>query len=71
MKTRSVLTCSKLDSEMGDLLDRMFDRKGYHVEINPGNVIMPENYMKIGQDILDMEVQDSDVWICSYPRTGE
>lgn len=41
------------------------------VEINPGKVILPADYMTIGQDILDMEVRESDVWMCSYPRTGK
>lgn len=71
MKTKPVLTFSKLDPEAGEVLDRMFDKKDCMWEINPGRVILPADYMTIGQDILDMEVKDSDVWMCSYPRTGE
>ncbi|KAJ2941483.1 hypothetical protein O0L34_g14530 [Tuta absoluta] len=70
MKTRPSLTFSKLDAETGTLLDRMFEKKDCMVEINPGRVILPADYMTIGQDILDMEVLEDDVWMCSYPRTG-
>ncbi|CAH0597698.1 unnamed protein product [Chrysodeixis includens] len=70
MRTRPVLTFSKLDPETGELLDRMFDKEDCMVEINPGRVILPADYMTIGQDILDMEIHDTDVWMCSYPRTG-
>lgn len=71
MKSKPLLTFSKLDPETGDMLDRMFEKQDCMVEINPGKVILPADYMTIGQDILDMEVLDSDVWMCSYPRTGE
>lgn len=71
MKTKPSLTFSKLDPETGVLLDRMFEKKDCMMEINPGRVILPADYMTIGQDILDMEVLESDVWMCSYPRTGE
>lgn len=71
MRSKPQLTFSKLDEETGMLLDKMFKKKDCMVEINPGRVILPADYMTIGQDILDMEVRDSDVWMCSYPRTGE
>ncbi|XP_063369015.1 luciferin sulfotransferase [Cydia amplana] len=70
MRVKPNLTFSKLDKETGELLDRMFEKKDCMVEINPGRVILPADYMTIGQDILDMEVLENDVWMCSYPRTG-
>lgn len=71
MKTKPNLNFSKLDPEAGGMLDTMFDKKDCMVEINPGKVVLPADYMAIGQDILDMEVLDTDVWMCSYPRTGK
>lgn len=71
MKTAPNLTFSKLDPETGEILDRLFEKKDCMIEINPGRVILPAGYMDIGQDIMDMEVLDSDVWMCSYPRTGK
>lgn len=71
MRTKPVLTFSKLDEETGEMLDRMFEKKDCMVEINPGRVILPADYMTIGQHILDMEVLEDDVWMCSYPRTGK
>ncbi|XP_048001533.1 luciferin sulfotransferase [Leguminivora glycinivorella] len=70
MRVKPNLSFSKLDNETGELLDRMFEKKDCMVEINPGRVILPADYMTIGQDILDMEVLENDVWMCSYPRTG-
>ncbi|KAL4708479.1 hypothetical protein ACJJTC_014087 [Scirpophaga incertulas] len=70
MRSKPQLTFCKLDSETGDTLDRMFEKKDCMVEINPGKVILPVDYVNIGQDILDMEVLPDDVWMCSYPRTG-
>lgn len=71
MRTKPNLTFSKLDKETGAKLDRMFEKEDCMVEINPGRVILPADYMNIGQDILDMEVLEDDVWMCSYPRTGK
>ncbi|KOB52376.1 Uncharacterized protein OBRU01_24947, partial [Operophtera brumata] len=61
MKTKPQLTFSKLDEETGSLLDRMFEKKDCMMEINPGRVILPADYMTIGQDILDMEWHDESV----------
>lgn len=71
MRTTPKLTFSKLDEETGSKLDQMFEKKDCMVEINPGHVILPADYMTIGQEILDMEVLESDVWMLSYPRTGK
>lgn len=71
MKTAPNLTSSKLDPETGEILDRLFDKRDSMIEINPGRVVLPARYMDIGQDIMDMEVLNSDVWMCSYPRTGK
>lgn len=71
MKTVPELKFSKLDPETGEILDRLFEKKDCMIEINPGRVILPADYTDIGQDIVDMEVLNSDVWMCSYPRTGK
>ncbi|XP_073967679.1 luciferin sulfotransferase-like [Choristoneura fumiferana] len=70
MRVKPDLTFSKLDEETGGQLDKMFNKKDCMVEINPGRVVLPADYMTIGEDILNMEVLDTDVWMCSYPRTG-
>ncbi|KAI8427455.1 hypothetical protein MSG28_001991 [Choristoneura fumiferana] len=71
MRVKPDLTFSKLDEETGGQLDKMFNKKDCMVEINPGRVVLPADYMTIGEDILNMEVLDTDVWMCSYPRTVE
>lgn len=71
MRTKAELSFSKLDNETGETLDRMFEKKDCMIEVNPSRTILPTDYMNIGQDILDMQVLDNDVWMCSYPRTGK
>ncbi|XP_041985138.1 luciferin sulfotransferase [Aricia agestis] len=70
MKTKPNITFSKITDEAGELLDKMFGKKDCMVEINPGRVILPADFISIGNAILDAEVYDDDVWMCSYPRTG-
>ncbi|XP_067007721.2 luciferin sulfotransferase [Anabrus simplex] len=40
------------------------------MEVNPGRVLLPHDYRRIGELILDMEIRKDDVVLVSYPRTG-
>ncbi|KAL1139429.1 hypothetical protein AAG570_006413 [Ranatra chinensis] len=31
---------------------------------------MPDHYREFGESLLDFEVRDDDVWVCSFPKTG-
>ncbi|CAH0401653.1 unnamed protein product [Chilo suppressalis] len=70
MRTKTQLTFKKVDSKYGEVLDRMFGKKDSMTIVNPSRTLLPADYIKIGQDILEMEVLEDDVWMCSYPRTG-
>jgi hypothetical protein len=52
-------------------LDQMFNRHQCLIEVNPGRVLVPQKYKELGLCIRAMEVRPSDVWIISYPRTGD
>jgi hypothetical protein len=49
----------------------MFNRQNCLIEVNPGRMLLPEKYKELGDRIRAMEVRPSDVWVVSYPRTGD
>lgn len=60
-----------MDSRVSRILDESFVtefRNGY-VKVN--GFVLPMYFKEFGQRILDMDVRDDDVWVCSYPKTGE
>lgn len=42
-------------------------RTGY---ITVDGVCLPEYYAKFADAIENLEVRDDDVWVCSFPKTG-
>lgn len=64
------VTCSPLGGTVGDKLDSFFQRKNCFIEVNPGHVIMPKKYQDIADEIINCQVRSDDVWMISYPRTG-
>lgn len=67
----SKIYCTPLRGPFGEKLDKCFRRENGFVEVNPGNVIMPRKYSEICDEIIDSRVRKDDVWMISYPRTGE
>lgn len=67
----SKIYCTPLRGPFGEKLDKFFRRENGFVEVNPGNVIMPRKYSEICEEIIDSHVRKDDVWMVSYPRTGE
>lgn len=65
------LTFETLQGPFGEKADRYFGLKGSLVEVTPGKCLMPPLFEKIGQEVLDAEVREDDVWLISYPRTGK
>lgn len=70
MKQKPQITFNAITGKAKELLDNMFEKKDCFIEVNPGSVVLPSDFELIGQDILDLPIFDTDVWICSYPRTG-
>lgn len=58
------------DKELDKILTEKFTnvfRKGYaQVE----GFTMPLRYLDLKDEILDLEINEEDVWICSFPKTG-
>ncbi|KAL1449724.1 hypothetical protein WDU94_002204 [Cyamophila willieti] len=58
------------DSDATRILNNQFIssfRTGY---IRCKGVCMPEYYKEFAEDIINMDVRDDDVWVCSFPKTG-
>ncbi|KAI5694330.1 hypothetical protein M8J75_015161 [Diaphorina citri] len=58
------------ETEIGKLLRSKFTcsfRTGY---VRCKGVCMPEYYVNFAEDIINMDVRDDDVWVCSFPKTG-
>lgn len=71
MKTKTTsITYKELDKETAEKLDIMFQKKNSMIEVNPSKAILPTAFRLIGEDILNLPIHESDVWLCSYPRTG-
>lgn len=65
------LTYSTIDGKYGEKLDRMFDVKNSFIRVEPGRCVLPPHYALFGPKIRDMEIREDDVWMVSYPRTGQ
>lgn len=73
MKREEILNIFKMlieDQELDMILKRDFTsryRKGY---VNAEGVTMPEQYLEIKDGIDNWNVKEEDVWICSFPKSG-
>lgn len=67
----SKIYCTPQRGPIGEKLDKFFRRENGFVDVNPGNVIMPRKYAEICEEIIESNVRKDDVWMISYPRTGE
>ena len=65
------LTFSTVEGPIGEKLDEMFKVKTSFLRVNPGRCLLPPQYVFIAKRIRDLEIRYDDVWIVSYPRTGE
>lgn len=63
-------TRTPLTGKYAKKLDEIFGVPNSFYEYNPGKFVMPPFFMEITQKILDSEVREDDVWLISYPRTG-
>lgn len=68
---RTKLEYVKLVGDDAEKLFTLFGVEGCLVEVNPGRVLLPPKYEEIGERILDLPVLPDDVWLVSYPRTGQ
>ena len=65
------ITYEPLDGDVAERIDNLFGHKNCLIEVNPGKVLMPPRYEEIGDRIRSLDVRPDDVWVVSYPRTGE
>lgn len=61
---------NNLEEEFRKKLDELFGVENCLIEVNPGKVLLPPKYREIGERIFNLKVRSDDVWLVSYPRTG-
>ncbi|CAD6225909.1 GSCOCG00005789001-RA-CDS [Cotesia congregata] len=64
------LKFTTVEGKVGATLDRMFGVQTSFLRVEPGNCLLPPQYVTLGKKIRDMEIYPDDVWMVSYPRTG-
>uniref|UniRef100_A0A1A9W5Q1 Sulfotransferase domain-containing protein n=1 Tax=Glossina brevipalpis TaxID=37001 RepID=A0A1A9W5Q1_9MUSC len=64
------LKYKELDKDIAERIDAMFPKKNCFISVSPGNVILPRQFMNIGESIRNLKTYPDDVWLVSYPRTG-
>ncbi|XP_003704743.2 sulfotransferase 2 [Megachile rotundata] len=67
---RKPITFMTMEGDTGERLDRMFGVKSSFLRVQPGNCLLPPQFVFYGTRIRDMEIYEDDVWMVSYPRTG-
>lgn len=71
MSNKKSLTFTTVEGDVGEKLDKMYGVKPSFLRVEPGNCLLPPQFVFHGTKIRDMEVYDDDVWMVSYPRTGK
>lgn len=69
--TDEKLVYESLDAESNQVLQQYFDisfRKAY---VKCKGHVVPEYFQHLGDKIRQMDVRDDDIWMCTYPRTGQ
>jgi len=62
---------STIENENGRKLDEMFGVKPSFLKVQPGNCLLPLQFVFYAQKIRDLTIYEDDVWMISYPRTGK
>lgn len=59
-----------IEGDVGQRMDKMFGVKSSFLRVEPGHCLLPPQFVFYGTKIRDMEIYEDDVWLVSYPRTG-
>ncbi|CAK1545179.1 unnamed protein product [Leptosia nina] len=67
----NALVVNELDAETKEMLKKHFTgERGGFVRMGPKGYIVTERYKEMAEDIYDMEIRPSDVWVVTYARSG-
>lgn len=61
---------STVEDEKGEKLDEMFGVKPSFLKVLPSHCLLPPKIVFYAQKIRDLTVYEDDIWMISYPRTG-
>lgn len=60
----------KLTGHYANMLDKSFGVKDSLFEFGSSGCLLPLWHQSFAQRIIDAEVREDDVWLISYPKTG-
>lgn len=58
------------NNDINDLIQRTCVSGGYGPYINYNGCFITERYEKFASEIENFEVNDSDIWVSSFPKAG-
>lgn len=64
------LIFTTIEGDIAHKLDTMFNVKNDFLRVEPGHSLLPRLFVYEGVKIRDMDVYEDDVWMVSFPRTG-
>ncbi|XP_018573177.1 sulfotransferase family cytosolic 1B member 1-like [Anoplophora glabripennis] len=58
------------DADLDEVLRKYFTSKFRSGYVTAKGVTMPERFAEMQEEIYNLEVNENDVWVCSFPKTG-
>lgn len=65
------LEYTKLEGETVPYLEKYFISKFRTGYVKCKGTVVPEYYKNFGDKIMELEIRDSDTWVCSFPKSGK
>lgn len=70
-KVKMSYEVKKISGQYADMLDKSFGVKDSLFEFGSSGCLLPLWHQSFAQRIIDAEVREDDVWLISYPKTGD
>lgn len=65
------MSLNSAGTELKEILQKYFTNKFRSGYVTVEGVTMPERFAEMQEEIFNMEVNENDVWVCSFPKTGK
>ncbi|XP_046681707.1 luciferin sulfotransferase-like [Homalodisca vitripennis] len=66
----SALEYTPVGGDCQDLLERHFITAFRHGYVRCQGTVLPVYYKQFAEDILNLQIRDDDIWVCSFPKAG-
>lgn len=62
---------NSVNAELDEILKKYFTSKFRSGYAAVKGVTMPERFAEMQEEIYNLQVNEDDVWVCSFPKTGK